>query len=347
MPETPRNFEERVIRRLPDALPLSRALPRAVLEAAAPAAELDRVAERVRAGLRLAPPERRVMRSIISPGLRPAVEVLNDVPVAVDHPLWQALNDPAAHEVLSRVCKATGRIEFTSGGVFINAGTGFFVGENLVMTNRHVAEAFSVAFPGFGIFLRPGFQARINLCREAQRNDADPTRTRAVVAVEMLHPWFDLALLRTDGGPDGADPLELSTDPADAAPGEECCVVGYPSFNSEEDPDIQRATVANFDAKHVSPGIIDDVRGMTFKGRTGRAIGHDSSTLTGNSGAPLVRLSDGKVVGLHFHGNADGLNWAIPAADIASDIRIVDAAVAFAGVPAPAEGPWTIAWAVA
>jgi hypothetical protein len=59
----------------------------------------------------------------------------------------------------------------------------------------------------------------------------------------------------------------------------------------------------------------------------------------------VADLATGTVLGLHFNGNVEGLNWAIPAADIAADARIIDAGVAFDGVPVPSDGPWATAWA--
>ncbi|MCB1400935.1 MAG: trypsin-like peptidase domain-containing protein [Rhodobacteraceae bacterium] len=344
MPNRKEKAVRKLVTQLRPGVPLSRVVPQEIRRRhLTRASELDRLGEAVLAGRPLDETESRIMFSILSPGLRPLIEVLDDLPADTGHPLWPELTEAPVQSVIAQVAKATGRIEFSGGAEFRNAGSGFLVGDRLIATNRHVAEIFCVEFAGFGSFLRPQFSARINFCREARRWDTNPTRTFLITRVEMMHPWFDLALLRLGDAPDDIAPLKLAT--GNAAEGQKCCVIGYPSFNPDEDTDIQREAITEFDAKHLSPGLIDTITSLTLRGRHMRALGHDSSTLTGNSGAPVADLATGTVLGLHFNGNVEGLNWAIPAADIAADARIIDAGVAFDGVPVPSDGPWATAWA--
>ncbi len=340
------NFEERILRRLPRS-PANEIISRRRLrDSRLDIARINRLMDRVRAGETLDETETITLFSIISPELRPAIPVLNDLPEPTDHPLWLDLNESAAQNILGKVCKATGRVEYSSGAEFKPYGSGFLVADDLILTNRHVADVFSMSVRGIGHFLKFGYDVRINFCREIDRWDTDPTCTKAVTEVLMLHPWFDLALLRIQEKPDGAEPLSLAIADADTTQDTRVAVVGYPSRNPDEDVEIQRQVIREFDSKHVSPGFVDEVTVKSFDGKTGRAIGHDSSTLTGNSGSPVVDLQTGNVVGLHFRGNADGLNWAVPACDIASDARIIDAGISFDGVAVAQQGPWDTAWAV-
>ena len=338
-------FQRRILRRVARTEP-SEFIARRQLQNIDPA-RFQRVIERFRAGEMLDDTDQTILFSIISPELRPVIPVVDDRPEQTDHPLWTNLNEQAAQATLEAVCRATGRIEYSSGAEFQRYGSGFLVAEDLILTNRHVADVFTMSVPGFGAFVKHGYSARINFCRERDRWDTDPTSTRNVTGVTILHPWFDLALLQIEEGLDGVTPLALSVADADTALDSRVAIVGYPSLNPDENVEIQQNVISAFDSKHVSPGFVDAVEVKTFDGRTGRALGHDSSTLTGNSGSPVVDLQTGSVVGLHFKGNTDGLNWAAPSSDIASDVRMIDAGVSFDGTAVAQSGPWETAWAVA
>lgn len=340
-------FEERIIRRLPDRETHEFFSPQRLQEMDIDAAQLSRIVERFRAGEQLEATEQITLLSVISPQLRPAIPIHDDLPEHTDHPFWLDLNEQAAQNILKSVCMATGRIEYSSGAEFKPYGSGFLVAEDLIMTNRHVADIFSMSVHGIGNFIRFGYAARINFCREKDRWDTDPSLTRAVTDVVMLHPWFDLALLRIEAGPDGVAPLALSVEDAETALDNRVAIVGYPSLNPDENVEVQQQVISAFDRKHVSPGFIDAVEVKSFDGRTGRALGHDSSTLTGNSGSPVVDLQTGHVIGLHFKGNTDGLNWAVPSSDIAYDERMIEVGLSFSGTALAHSGPWEIAWAVA
>ncbi len=346
MPDRPFDFENRIIRRLSNTPTRGLVSRRRLRESNLDVAGLNRIVERFRAGAPLDETERTILFSIISPELRPAIPVLNNLPEHTDHPLWLDLNEIAAHTVLEAVCAATGRIEYSSGAEFKPFGSGFLVSSYLILTNRHVADIFSMSVRGIGHFVKFGYSARINFCREKDRWDTDPTATRGITEVIMLHPWFDLALLRIESGPDGVAPLSLSVADADTVLNMRVGVVGYPSKNPDENVAIQNEVISEFDTKHVSPGFVDAVEVRTFDGKTGRALGHDSSTLTGNSGSPVIDLQSGTVVGLHFKGKTDGLNWAVPSSEIASDARMIDAGITFDGVAVAQAGPWETAWAV-
>jgi endonuclease G len=66
--------------------------------------------------------------------------------------------------------------------------------------------------------------------------------------------------------------------------------------------------------------------------------------LGGNSGSALVDLNNGNVVGLHFGGRYQVINFGVPAAELSRDQRVVDAGVIFAGTPAGGEPFWFSWW---
>ena len=340
-PRRPIAIQPKTLRRLAGK-PLAKIVsPRMLEQRRLDPDRVERLHQRLQQGEELSESEQMILFSIF---MQPAAPVLNDLPEHIEGPLWTDLNEPAAHARLEPICRATARVEYSSGAEFQKYGSCFLVADDLVMTNNHVASVFSGNHEVFGPYIRPGYSVRVNFCRERDRWDTDPTASRAVTRIVMRHPWFDLALLRIEGKPDGAEPLALSVADAAGADDARVVVVGYPSKNSEEDVALQNATISEFDTKHLSPGIVGSVETRNINGRTGRLLGHDCSTLTGNSGSAVVDIDSGSVVGLHFRGNLDGSNWAVPASDIASDVRIVDAGVTFDAIPTPGPGPWEDAW---
>ena len=59
-----------------------------------------------------------------------------------------------------------------------------------------------------------------------------------------------------------------------------------------------------YDVKRCAPGMVKDADAARFK--------HDATTLGGNSGSPVVDLSSGLVVGLHYEGLYRIANYAVP-----------------------------------
>jgi endonuclease G len=75
-----------------------------------------------------------------------------------------------------------------------------------------------------------------------------------------------------------------------------------------------------------------------------QALGHDASTLGGNSGSCVIELATGKVQGLHFGGVYRERNNAVPAAELGSDPRMHDAGVTFEAPRPGTAPPWSDWW---
>ena len=90
-------------------------------------------------------------------------------------------------------------------------------------------------------------------------------------------------------------PLPLAEEEAEAD--QIVAIIGYPAFDSRNDPNDQARYFRDlYDVKRFAPGKVM----QALSGRT--TLRHDCTTLGGNSGSPLIRLEDRKVVGLHFAG---------------------------------------------
>jgi endonuclease G, mitochondrial len=112
-----------------------------------------------------------------------------------------------------------------------------------------------------------------------------------------------VALLRIAGD---ELPAPLALADKEAAARDIVALVGYPAYDTRNDADDQARYFRDlYDIKRFAPGKVM----QALSGRT--VLTHDCTSLGGNSGSPLVRLSDGKVVGLHFSGRYGISNSAV------------------------------------
>ncbi|WGW02673.1 right-handed parallel beta-helix repeat-containing protein [Tropicibacter oceani] len=133
---------------------------------------------------------------------------------------------------------------------------------------------------------------------------------------------LDYTVLRVFGNPsEKYGIMELAAaDPEDA---EFLWIIGHPQGQSQH---ISREGCAA-----ASPAISEE----------GKLI-HSCDTLQGNSGSPVIRISDKRVIGLHHAGdNRTGFNMAIPMTRILAQSKVLHSALPVAGAvvaaaPAPA-----------
>lgn len=220
-----------------------------------------------------------------------------------------------------------GRIDTPDRSIY--GGTGFVVGKNLVMTNRHVAQIFTrgVGEENVSIFLK---NSEIDF-REAPINQPDGFRLTSCV---MIHPYWDMALFKADL-PD-LDPLTLSVVPYSELrdQGQDIVVVGYPAEDSSRNArDAQHKYFGNdFEIKRVAPGKVSSQKraiSSRWLNTAVAALTHDASTLGGNSGSAVINVDNGQVAALHFAGRYLIENYAVPGHELARDPRIIDAGVTF------------------
>ncbi|MDT8855374.1 DNA/RNA non-specific endonuclease [Paracoccaceae bacterium Fryx2] len=316
----------------------------------ASAAEMHRAqgaVETLRSGGALDARAAAAVEAIILPRLRPVVDIRQG-DFVLDDPLWAHLaqGDAAGH--LRRAIPAVGRVEMPGHATIPYAGTGFVVGEGLMMTNRHVAELFARGLGRAGLEFRPGLRAAVNPAREAGGDpQAEDALTLAVRRVRMIHPWWDMALLEVEGL-EPITPLELSLEPPPATEGRDIAVIGYPALDTRNDIDLQlRIFRRLFQVKRLQPGKVTGQAATDSFGNRVMAATHDASTLGGNSGSAVICAQTGRVLGLHFAGRYLETNFAVPAAELARDRHVRAAGVRFAGGAADATTGWDAAWAAA
>jgi S1-C subfamily serine protease len=285
--------------------------------------------------------EQRALEAIVMPVGRPVVFVRNDKYDPLPPP-WIHLNDPAVRQRLEPLLPSVGRIDLSNNSVLPFAGTGFVVGPDLVMTNRHVARLFVDGIGTRRLTFRPG-EVKVDFNREMDVPEDDRLEANQVRQVVMVHPYWDMALLRVDGLPSRA--LTLSVTPPEELADREIVTVGHPTRDPRSDLAVQDRVFGRvYDVKRIMPGKVQGRREIHSFGNSVDALTYDSSTLGGNSGAAVIDVQTGQVIGLHFASIYLVGNSAVPMYELARDPRVVDAGVNFAGhVPGPA--PWDWAWA--
>lgn len=282
------------------------------------------------------------VEAIIIPDLRPAVRIRNDT-YEIDHHAWLHLNEPAPKSTLSAVIPSIGRIELPQHPSLPYGGTGFVVGENLLMTNRHVAELFASGVGIRGLSFTSHQRAGIDFRKE---EEDDPPDYLDVLKIVLIHPYWDMALLRVEGLSGHRRPLPLSLTHADDLRGSEIVAIGYPAFDPRNSASVQQKVFNGvYNVKRLQPGVVRESRSVDSFDHNVLALTHDSSTLGGNSGTGIIDPVTGHVVGLHFGGRYLDANFAVSSHDLSLDKRVIDSGVEFAGTPVPRASEADAAWA--
>ena len=307
------------------------------------APEVERAAEAVERLDRAEPvtPEQTdALEAIILPKERPVVDVVDGSYAAPAAP-FAHLDQPAARATIEAAIPAIGRIELPDHPSLPYGGTGFVVGDGLLMTNG-TSPSCSRSDSG----------ARSSSSAPADGGDRLQARARPgrllllrIVRVAMVHPFWDMALVVADGL-GAVPPLTLTVaEPGDLAE-REVAVIGYPALDPRNNVELQQRIFGGvFNVKRMAPGRLREIREIQSFGHPVGAVTHDSSTLGGSSGSAVVDIASGAVVALHFAGRYLDANFAVPAHELARDRRVFEAGVRFDAAPAAGGGvPWDPFW---
>lgn len=267
----------------------------------------------------LTPTEMFGLEAIILPKTRPVVFVRNGSYDNIGEP-WLSLNTPEVRARLNPLLPLIGRVELPQSLVIPYAGTGFIVGKGLIATNRHVAQLFS---QGLGLTIRyKAGDAAIDFKREVDTKDDDRSAFLKVTGVEMIHPFWDMALLRVDNLPT-TNMLRLSTKAPEELVDRNIVAIGYPARDERSDLDVQdKIFGGKYLVKRLQPGTLRKREKIQSFENEVNALTHDASTLGGNSGSAIIDIDSGEVVALHFAGIYLKANYAVPMFELARDSRV-------------------------
>ena len=226
--------------------------------------------------------------------------------------------------LIDETIRAVGRIEvynvqrmegqyvvpaWSTGGV---AGTGFYVGNNLVMTNRHVAITFTDTSTGVLKFKKdpPWNREAVVWINFSGTYDGEPRLVRVAETLYIAHEGApDVALLRLS--PKRGDVLPKpvrpqTTEPRGLTVGRPVFVCGFPSWPGIVKPE----TYNRFQTLRVKRVSLGDIV-INSSPITDDNLRHNCATLEGSSGSPLVDLESGTTWGIHSDGT-DQYNIAQP-----------------------------------
>lgn len=271
--------------------------------------------------------------AIIHRTKRPSHLIQNDSFAPFDGEFRYLTDDGSVNSRLANAIPSVGRINLLERPTTYG-GSGFIVGKNLVMTNRHVAEIFTSGVGVKNVTIKPWDPGEVDFKREW---GSDARRGFALTKCIMIHPYWDMALFVADL-PDDISPIQMCTLPYSDLIRRDVVVIGYPAFDPERnDAQVQQEIFdGKYNVKRIAPGRITPrkrpIRSSWLQNAV-EALAHDSSTLGGNSGSAVIDVLTGQVIALHFAGRYLVENYGVPGHELSQDPRVVDAGVAFANTP--------------
>jgi len=265
---------------------------------------------------------------------RPAI-ALTDEAIDLNDPELGAWQGPIAllQHRLQEAQQSVGRIDAEDW----HQGTGFVVGDGLVLTNRHVLESFAMPVPHAQNPERWVFEQEpvIHFSPTADDTErcfrvtgvvfggADPIIDGSGVDFDEL----DLALLEVEttnaAGQSLPTALPVSTEAAKSRKNSQVFVLGYPAqpqhFPQDEEGKLRLDVVERvrqifgmrYGVRYLSPGMIATASDGLDLGTRQWSFAHDATSLGGNSGSCVLSCDDElAVIGLHFAGDWMRANYA-------------------------------------
>ncbi|MGH3119134.1 MAG: trypsin-like serine peptidase, partial [Gaiellales bacterium] len=135
--------------------------------------------------------ERVGLEAIILLAGRPAILIQNGTFAQPTEDEWQVLDEQRPQ--IEQSIKSVGRIEVDGHPSFEWIGTGFLVSDDVVMTNRHVANEFARMKTATMWSFAPGMTVRIDYVEELGSSNPSEFKVTGIIG---LHQDVDMALLR-------------------------------------------------------------------------------------------------------------------------------------------------------
>lgn len=255
--------------------------------------------------------------AVIREFMRPVLLVRNDrIELATSSEIRKRLAPTRA--LLEARLPSVGRLEFVGHPQLRWGGTGWVIAENVVVTNRHVAEMVARRVGrrfSFKVNVLSGdtMGALVDFREEYSGPGAEPTslevRAKKILFVEQDDERLpDVALIELERSDDVPAPIPLASDKA--RDDSDIGVVGYPARDPRGIPSEAAAHKIFgelYEVKRFSPGkvLVADAGPWYFT--------HDATTLGGNSGSVVLDITTGSALGLHFMGELSAANYAVNA----------------------------------
>ncbi|NOQ45956.1 MAG: hypothetical protein GQ559_04685, partial [Desulfobulbaceae bacterium] len=230
-----------------------------------------------------------------------------------ENPRLQVIRDRLAPAInhLQEAIPKVGRVELLNDPTYAYVGTGWMIDEDVMITNRHVANTFAFRSGNRILMRTTPFGAHLEVQTDFNEEYESPEPPFEVGLAEVLFieeegvSRPDMALIRLERVEGLPPPIELS--PLRLKRDDDIAVIGYPAKDSgRNDPFVMNRIFKNiYNVKRLSPGRVSGIREDRF------ILTHDCTTLGGNSGSVVLNLKDGKAAGLHFAGSYMENNFAV------------------------------------
>ena len=243
---------------------------------------------------------------------RPSLLVQNGTFEVPDSDVWKARLYPYKSK-LERLIRSVGRIELLNHPDYAWVGTGWVIGDGMIITNRHVARTFAERGAAGAFIFQTSLDGATVTPRIDFREEYKQTLPAQELAIESVlhiendgnqHP--DLAVVRVSKSTARRLPPPIVL--ADGALDENgfLAVIGYPAWDTRNAADAMRDVFGEiYDVKRLAPGKVATMPAGRWY------FTHDCSTLGGNSGSVVVDIDAGRAVGLHFGGAFRQANYAV------------------------------------
>ncbi len=234
-------------------------------------------------------------------------------------PLWQERLG-GARANLERVIPSVGRIEVRGHPRHPWVGTGWIVAPNVIVTNRHVANAFGrLKDDAFAFRSDPvgkQMRARIDFYEEYDRPNESEFTVREILHIED-DEGPDMAFLRVASRDEDDNPLPEPVRLAASDPGADQVVgaIGYAAWDGmrNEREVMDEIFEGIYEVKRLHPGEVMAVHDDY--------LNHDCSTLGGNSGSAIIDFATGDALALHYAGRYEQQNYAVKASTLRSALE--------------------------
>ncbi len=281
------------------------------------------------------------LEAIVLPKFRPVVDVIDDSFDKPEEP-WVHFGAGQLKKNIEAAIPSIGRIELPNHPSLPYGGTGFVVGDNLIMTNRHVAEIFATGLGQKGLNFIQGLSSAVDFVQERVPRASTALTVQKVL---MIHPHWDMAIVEVRGLHPKHPKLKLNVETPESLVDRDIAVIGYPAQDPRNDFALQMQIFRKqFNIKRMQPGKLKAREQITdgFKNLV-LPLTHDASTLGGNSGSAVIDAETGEVVGLHFSGRYLKANYCVPTYELARDARVAALGVNFTRHIPPTKD-WDTKW---
>ncbi len=245
----------------------------------------------------------------------------NDIPIP-----WSALLEDQREGIESNQ-RAVGRIEMLGHPEFDWAGTGVLVGDNQLITTRHIVELFAEQDGGQWQF-RPGITAWLDFQAATQHPPSTSCRVQRILGV---HAHYDLAVLEVETPSSAGNgipaPLPLAAEAPQQLRGRQVYMAGYPIRDSRRNETEMLARMFRevYGAKRIQPGMLRDLSQFNEI----QLLYHDCGLIGRSGGSCIIDLETQQVLGLHTSGRYLGRGTAIPLWTLCDDPLLRDCGVTF------------------